>query len=106
LASGAVRHLAAALAPPAAPSGRLDLVPYPARALRLVVLRPGPARAALPHRVPGGGGCPGAAPPAGPAAGGGGDLAAAPLRPPPPRSAAASGAGPGWRGALALPHPH
>src|SRR5438105_2319812 len=54
LAPRVVLLLAAPLARSAAPSARLGLLPHAPCALRLVVLRPGPARAALPRRVPAG----------------------------------------------------
>src|SRR5207253_6993818 len=52
LARRAVRLLAAALARSSPAPARLDRLPHAPRALRLVVLRAGPSRAALSRRVP------------------------------------------------------
>src|SRR6267378_867172 len=104
--AGALRRLAPPLARSAAASPRLDRVPHPARSLRLVVLRPGPARSALPRFLP-----PGARR-AGPSAAHRRDarrrrrLAAGRIRAPPLGRAAPPGAGPRRRRAPPVPASH
>src|SRR5207253_10587162 len=106
LARRAVRLLAAALARSFPAPARLDRLPHAPRALRLVVLRAGAARAALSRRVPAGARRDGAA-----AADRGAprcrrDLASRRLRAAPARIPTLARARPRWRRAAALPALH